>query len=143
MEKINMISLETHVDDRGFLNQIFEKTQGLFPEIKRIYVVGNFGKGVVRGFHMHRKEWKYFYVLRGTAKFVAIKDKEKESKTFTLSDKKPSILVVPPDYYHGWVSLEEETILIGISNATLEESLKDDIRVDPYKFGDVWHVKSR
>ena len=143
MERIRLVSIETHVDDRGFLNQIFETTQNLFPEVKRIYVVGNFGKGVIRGLHMHRTEWKYFYVVKGAAKFVAVKEGEGNPETIVLSEKNPSILVVPPSYYHGWMSLEEDTVLIGISSRTVEESLKDDIRVDPNKFGDVWSVKPR
>jgi len=143
MERIRLVSIETHVDDRGFLNQIFESTKNLFPEVKRIYVVGNFGKGVTRGLHMHKREWKYFYVVKGAAKFVAVKEGEESPEIMVLSEKNPSILVVPPGYYHGWMSLEEDTVLIGISNKTLEESLKDDIRVDPNKFGDVWSVKPR
>jgi dTDP-4-dehydrorhamnose 3,5-epimerase-like enzyme len=123
-------------------------------DIKRAYVVGNFSKGTIRGFHGHMKEHKWFFVARGSVKFVVVKHKVDEGvknseelknklQTFILSDKNPSILAVPPGCYNGWVSLEDGTLLIGMSDSTLAETLKDDYRADPYVFGDVWSVKAR
>jgi dTDP-4-dehydrorhamnose 3,5-epimerase-like enzyme len=123
-------------------------------DVKRVYVVGNFSKGTIRGFHGHMKEWKHFFVIKGCAKFIVIPHKVNEGlknqellksrmKTFVLSDKRPCIFSVPPEHYNGWVSLEEGTILMGISNKTLEESINDDYRLDPFTFGDVWGVKAR
>jgi len=61
-----------------------------------------------------------------------------------LSSKNPTVLIIPPRYDQGWISLEENTVLIGISNKSLEESLKDDIRTDPFTYGrEVWNVKAR
>lgn len=145
-----LIELGWKVDDRGYLAQIFDST----IDAKRIYVVGNFSKGVIRGFHGHMNEWKHFFVVRGCAKFVVIPHKVSEGvknhdalkgkiKSFVLSDRKPVLLSVPPEHYNGWVSLEEGTILMGISNKTLDDSINDDYRLDPFAFGDVWSVKSR
>jgi len=141
--KTEQLNIECHVDDRGFLYQIYGNYPEKFPEVKRIYIVGNFGKGVIRGFHKHMKEWKSYFVAKGSAKFVIV-DEKKNISTCVLSLKKPSILIVPPRYFHGWVSLEDDTLLIGLSNKSLEESLKDDIRTDPFSFGkDLWKVKPR
>jgi hypothetical protein len=42
------------------------------------------------------------------------------------------------------VLLEDNTILIGLSNKSLEESLSDDIRIDPFAFGkEIWETKPR
>jgi len=136
------IPLECHVDDRGFLYQIYGNYNG-FPQAKRIYVVGNFGSGTIRGFHAHKEEWKCYFVAQGAAKFVLV-DESNKIKTYILSSKAPSVLLVPPKFSHGWVSLENNTLLIGLSNKSLEESLRDDVRTDPYKYGkDVWEVKPR
>ncbi|MGC9094156.1 MAG: WxcM-like domain-containing protein [Candidatus Bathyarchaeia archaeon] len=143
MTKPEQITINCHVDDRGFLYQIYGNYEGKFPEVKRIYVVGNFGRGVIRGFHKHMDEWKCYFVVNGSAKFVVV-DNNKNISTHILSSKSPSVLIVPPKHFHGWVSLEENTTLIGISNKSLEESLKDDIRVDPFTFGkELWEVKAR
>lgn len=137
------LEVSCHIDDRGFLYQIFGNFEGKFPELKRVYVVGNFSKGTIRGFHKHEEEWKCYFAVSGSAKFVVI-DEDKNIFTYTLSPKKPSILIVPPRFFHGWVSLEENTILIGMSNKGLEQSLKDDVRINPFTFGKkVWEVKPR
>jgi dTDP-4-dehydrorhamnose 3,5-epimerase-like enzyme len=135
------VELQYHVDDRGFLAQLYGDYQ--FPEVKRIYLVGNHSKNVIRGFHRHNEEWKAYFVARGTVKFVLINER-KEAVSRTLSDRKPSVLVVPPKCSHGWISLTEETLIVGLSNKTLDESLKDDFREDPFAFGkEIWETKAR
>ncbi len=137
-EKPKLILIPAHVDDRGFLWQLFEG-----DNIKRAYVVGNFDKNTIRGFHLHREESKWFFIVRGSAKFVTVKEKDGYIENFVLTEKRPAVLQVPPGYYNGWKALEDGTILIGMSDKTLEESKKDDYRADPFKFGDVWKVKDR
>ncbi len=134
----NLIPIPVHVDDRGYLWQLFDG-----EKIKRTYAVGNFDKATIRGFHLHHKESKWFFVVKGSAKFVTVNEKDHSVQSFVLSEKSPNILHVPPGYYNGWKSLEKDTILIGMSDKTLEESKNDDYREDPFKFGDVWSVKSR
>jgi len=149
------VEVKTHIDDRGFIYQVFDirnskisfdgKTYLNLPTIKRVYIVGNFSKGVIRGMHFHKKEWKFFFVISGSAKFVISKSSKpgKETKTFILSSKKPEILIVPPTYYNGWTALEDNTILIGMSNFCLRESLKDDFRISPDDFIELFMVRSR
>jgi dTDP-4-dehydrorhamnose 3,5-epimerase-like enzyme len=141
--KPEQITIPCHTDDRGFLYQIYGGHQDGFPVAKRAYIVGNFNKGTIRGFHKHNDEWKCYFVSAGSAKFVAVDESENVS-TYVLSSRNPTILIVPPKYFHGWISLEENTMLVGISNKSLEESLRDDVRIDPFTFGkEVWDVKAR
>ncbi len=145
MKKPEIIDIKTHIDDRGYFVPItnFLK-EDLRKSIKRIYLVGNFGKGIIRGFHYHKKEIKIFYIARGAAKFVAINRENPEDKhVFVTSDKNSQLVIIPPGYANGWISLEEDTILIGISNATFEESVNDDLRFAPYTWGNVWEIKAR
>jgi dTDP-4-dehydrorhamnose 3,5-epimerase-like enzyme len=141
--KPEQIPLSCHVDDRGFLNQIYGDSEAKFPSVKRIYVVGNFAEGTIRGFHKHQEEWKSYFVCNGAAKFLVV-DEDKNISTYILSPRNPSLLIVPPTYYHGWKSLEANTILVGMSNKNLDDSLRDDSRIDPFAFGkEVWEVKPR
>lgn len=140
-----MQSLSVFSDERGVFVPILQKENlDKKMEIKRIYYVYNFGKGVVRGFHFHQKEWKYFTIVNGAAKFVALNPEKPEEKfTFVSSSHKQNLISIPPGFANGWVSLEENTILVCGSTATIEESIADDKRFDPYKWGDVWSVKGR
>lgn len=139
--------VKSFVDDRGFLTQILPEGDEGF-QIKRIYATGNFARGVIRGFHKHKKEKKAFFVPVGAAKFVAVDDRKesstfKEINTFILSPLNPSVLVVPTGVYTGWMSLEDRTVVIGISTEPFDKEKPDDERLDPYAYGDVWKVKDR
>lgn len=112
--------------------------------VKRVYYVYNYGVGVIRGFHFHQKEWKIFIIATGAAKFVAIDpDHPEDIHAFISSSRKPNVIIVPPGYANGWVSLEPNTVLICGSTSSLEDSINDDQRIDPMKFGDVWSQKPR
>jgi len=134
-------------DDRGafvpFLNRDELESMG-YPEVKRIYYVANYSAGIIRGFHFHKKEWKYFTIVTGSAKFIAIDPRQPDTVfTFVSSVRNPLIIIIPPLFANGWVSLEPSTILLCASSATFDESVKDDVRYDPYSWGDVWSVKGR
>ena len=106
--------------------------------------MGNHSRGVIRGFHSHRGEYKFFFVVSGSAKFVVEREGGKELDTFVLSTVQPAVLVVPPGHFHGRVSLADDTRVIGMSNYTLAESKKDDIRKGPFVHGKtIWETKPR
>lgn len=139
--------VQSFIDDRGFLSQVLPEGDESF-DIRRIYVTGNFSKGTIRGFHKHEHEKKAFFVPFGSAKFVAIDDRKDsptygEINSFVLSMLKPSVLVVPTGVYTGWMSLEEKTVVMGISSKSFDKNNPDDERADPNSFGDVWKVKDR
>lgn len=139
--------VQSFIDDRGFLSQILPEGDESF-QIRRVYSTGNFSKGTVRGFHKHSREKKAFFVTSGAAKFVAVDDRKdsstyKEINTFVLSILDPTVLVVPTGVYTGWVSLSENTVILGISSEPFDKNNPDDERIDPYSFGDVWKVKER
>lgn len=152
MEKVDIkkpraVAYPVFADDRGtfapFINGLDEITLKSVS-IKRLYYVCNDSKGIVRGFHFHKKEWKFFVIVSGSAKFVALDPNKPDEKfQFVSSVRKNNLIIIPPFYANGWVSLADNTILICGSSSTTEESLKDDNRFDPYKWGDVWTVKAR
>ncbi len=137
--------LQIFSDDRGIFAPFLQEDaleRGL--KIKRVYHVYNPAKGVVRGFHLHKKEWKYFTIVQGSAKFVVINpDNLKEKFEFISSDRLQTIIIIPPNYANGWISLEDKTILLAASTSTVKESMSDDTRFDPDNWGDVWSVKGR
>lgn len=154
MEKIKVnynkpraVEYPVFADDRGTFAPFINGLEGIASKsgvIKRMYYVCNDSKGVVRGFHYHKKEWKFFVIVSGSAKFVALDPKNPDEKfQFISSVRKNNLIVIPPLYANGWVSLSNDTILVCASTSTTQESLKDDQRFDPYKWGDVWTVKAR
>jgi len=147
IEGVKNTRVESFIDDRGFLSQILPEGDESFT-IKRIYSTGNFSKGTIRGFHKHKKEKKGFFVTSGSAKFVVVDDRKdsptyKEINTFVLSTLNPSVLTVPVGVYTGWMSLQNDTVILGISSEPFDKENPDDERLDPFAFEDVWKVKDR
>lgn len=139
--------VQSFIDDRGFLSQILPEGDESF-EIKRLYSTGNFSKDTIRGFHKHQREKKAFFVPSGAAKFVAVDDRKdsptyKEINSFILSMLNPSVLIIPTGVYTGWMSLDDNTVVLGISSETFDKDNTDDERLDPYTYGNVWEVKDR
>ena len=155
------IPIKSITDDRGLLIPFTDDIDG--DMIRRAYFVSNYGRGVIRGLHYHRKEIKMFIIASGAAKFITLKlpidvaernnDKEIKEylskneeflKSFVMSSRHHALLVVPPLYANGWVGLEDNTILFSLSNLIFEEAKHDDIRINPYIIGeDYWKVIGR
>lgn len=143
---LDLISLNTYFDDRGHLFEIIRNYE--MPKFGRIYAVGNPVRGTIRAFHKHDVSWDNFCILKGSAKFVFVDDR-KESPTFkqqeviVSSEKSPRLIVVPPGIYHGWMSLEDNTILVTVNSELFDRENPDETRIPIDSFGDVWTVKGR
>ncbi|MEM7815222.1 MAG: dTDP-4-dehydrorhamnose 3,5-epimerase family protein [Candidatus Aenigmatarchaeota archaeon] len=154
IEGVQQIPLVANVDDRGYLVEILRASEpknsawSLCHKFGQVYLVGNFGRGTIRAFHKHEKLWDWFFISHGTAKFVLVDDRPnsptyKQVSTFVLSHKNPTLLVVPPGVFHGWMSLEDDTQLISIASEVYNREKPDEVRIPPDSFGDVWSVKGR
>jgi dTDP-4-dehydrorhamnose 3,5-epimerase-like enzyme len=123
-------SIDVSADDRGIFVPFITNADKLTDNqlaIKRIYYVYNHGKNVIRGFHFHKFEWKYFIAVSGAIKVLAIDpDHSEKVYTFISSSRKPNLVVIPPGFANGWISLEDNTVLVCASTSTLEESIADD-----------------
>jgi dTDP-4-dehydrorhamnose 3,5-epimerase len=128
------------VDDRGqlmFINEFDFST----ANIKRFYVVSNHSKGFVRAWHGHKKEGKYVFVPKGSiilGMIPLLYEDTDVMKKHVLSEKKPQILYIPPGFYHGYMTLTDDTQVIFYSTATIEESKDDDYRLE----ANHWDIKT-
>ena len=142
----NLIQGNISRDQRGVLkyNNDFDLT-----EIKRLYIIQNDSKNIIRGWQGHKIEQRWFTSISGIFKINLIEidnwekpSKSLEIKTFTLNDKKPKILFIPGGFAHGYKTLTTDTSLIVFSTATLSESKNDDYRFEAY-YWNPWEKKER
>ncbi|MFC1710689.1 WxcM-like domain-containing protein [Nanoarchaeota archaeon] len=133
---VELIDAKRFVDDRGQLDQIFDK---LPFEVKRIYTVQNHKKGTVRAWHKNYGEWKGFYVIKGAVK-ICVNDGI-ETKTFVLSEQKPQLLIIEPEIWNGNMALTDDAIMLGITNTFIGEHM--DERKPSEEFGNPWDIKNR
>lgn len=98
-----------------------------FKGIKRFYMVENHTDDF-RGWHGHKKESKYVFVVSGLALVgVANLDTDKV-EWFVMGSDSPQILHIPPNHANGFKKLHPNTKVIFYSDKTLKQSLKDDYR---------------
>jgi dTDP-4-dehydrorhamnose 3,5-epimerase len=148
-----IIPLEAHCDDRGYLIEIARRSDapephGIVNRFGQVYLVGNVARGVIRAFHKHHKAWDWFTVGHGTAKVVLVDDRDDspskgEQMTLVIGERNPVLVAVPPGVYHGWMSLEDDTQLIGIASHTYRREDPDEVRIPPDHFGDLWTIVGR
>lgn len=134
------------VDDRGkllFCNDF------QMEDLRRFYVVSNHEARFIRAWHAHKGETKYIFVPTGAAVVAAVRidDWESPSKDaavyrFVIGEESPAVVMVPPGFANGTMTLKPGTSILFFSNRTLDESLGDDFRYDAYHWNP-WDVVER
>ena len=151
IDGVQLIPLKVNTDDRGYLIVVGSSGREDSPSIdtiKEVYVVGDMVRGTIRAFHKHESLWDCFFISHGSAKFVLVDERtdsvsEGQMNTFVLTERNPSLLVVPPGVYHGWMSLDDDTQMVSMANEPYNSKNPDEKRIPPDSFGDVWIVKGR
>jgi dTDP-4-dehydrorhamnose 3,5-epimerase-like enzyme len=134
------------VDDRG---QLLFANDFVLSNYRRFYMIRNHADQFVRAWHGHKLEGKAITVAEGAAIVgaVEIDDWEKPSPSlvphrYVLSSKKPSVLLIPPGYANGIMTLTPNTIVCVFSSSSVEESRGDDYRF-PSRLWDIWTAEER
>lgn len=134
-----------HTDDRGHLFEVIHDYD--MEKFGQVYVVEDPTRGIIRAFHKHEKLWDYFCIIQGAAKFVFVDDRP-DSKTYKkkieviASGRNPELITVPPGIYHGYISLEDKTILLSIASEVYNAEDPDEKRIPYDSYGkDVWPIK--
>ena len=118
-----IIQPEKHIDIRGSFSEIFNYYAFEINNLKASFVQDNISisnKNILRGLHFQyppKEQGKLITVIRGMVRDVVI-DIRRNSSCFgkhysiELSDKNNTQLWIPPGFAHGFVSLEENTIVL-------------------------------
>ena len=146
-------NLERHIDDRGSLIEVlrndWDELVGSDEQVKQVYTVVDDMPYIIRAFHKHERLIDWFHIANGSAMFNFIKGTEKSAvhERIILSAKKPQIIRVPTGVWHGWMSLEPNTVLISMASSLYNYSSPDEKRVPPNYFqdqlGDVWKIEAK
>jgi dTDP-4-dehydrorhamnose 3,5-epimerase-like enzyme len=96
----------------------------------------------------HQKEAKFVMAVKGTSLvgIVSVDDWHEPQNTnvltYSLSDRTPEVLYIPPGYANGFKNLTEDAQLLFFSTATLQESEQDDFRF-PAEQWNIWNEQWR
>ena len=122
------------IDSRGQISHVNDLDMS---EIERFYMIHHSDISVVRAWHAHQFEKKWFYAVKGsfTTAFVKIDDWENPSldlvpEIYQLTADDSRILYVPEGYANGIKANEPDAILLVYSNKKLSVALNDSWRYD-------------
>lgn len=136
MMDVKVLQGEIFQDHRG---KIASLNNFCFDGIKRSYFINHPDISVIRGWHGHKLERKWFYCLHGefTIALVQIDNWEKPSpnlkaKFFHLSDSDSKIVCVPAGYANCIKAETANSILMVLSDKTMAEAaaLNDSYRYE-------------
>lgn len=129
---VTKIEGEIYTDNRG---EIMSVNDYHLEGAERFYTIHHATTDVIRGWHGHQRERKWFTCIKGafTMAFVKIDDWENPSpnlvpEIFHISDKKSELLCVPPGYANCLKASEPGSILLVFSGKKLDRALFDSWR---------------
>lgn len=113
-------------DNRGILKFVneFDMTR-----IVRMYTIEP-KLAVVRAWQGHKVETKWFYAAKGRFLVKTMHMVTKEINQYLLNSNESKILEINGGYFNGFQSLDEGSILIVYSDFDLQQSMKDDFRLN-------------
>lgn len=137
-------------DNRGYFSETYNRAELARRGLETDFVQDNqsysAGKGVVRGLHYQlppRAQDKLVRVIRGRIFDVAI-DIRRSSPTFgrwvgaELSEDRWNQLLVPKGFAHGFLTLEEHTVVAYKVSASYSPEHDRSIRYDDREIGIDW-----
>lgn len=134
MSEIKVIQGEVFRDERGHISSLNEFH---FEGVKRTYIIHHPDASVVRGWHAHQHECKWFYCIKGRFSVALVKvddwntpSPSLEAEVFHLDENDSKIACVPAGYVNCLKALENGAIMQVFSDKILQEALGDSWRYD-------------
>ena len=134
MAVVKVIDGEIFNDHRGRISSL---NAFRFPGVERVYFIHHPDISVIRGWHAHKLEKKWFYCVKGafTVALVEIDNWENPSpdlvpQIFHLNENESKIVCVPEGYANCIKAAEKDSTLMVFSGRTLPEAYSDSYRYD-------------
>ena len=146
-----IIKAKIFEDDRGFFMESYNKKEFSEIGLGMNLVQDNHSqskKGVLRGIHFQIKhpQGKLVRVLKGSIYDVAV-DLRKNSKTYSkyfgieLSSENKSMFYIPEGFGHGFLSLEDNTVMLYKTTEYFCSKCDSGIRWDDRDINIDWHFE--
>lgn len=139
MSDIKLLPGVVFTDHRGHLTHFNEFD---FKGVSRYYIITHENTSVIRGWHGHQFEKKWFECIKGSfvLSFVRPDNWENPSadlkpQTFYLKADKPTLLCLPEGYANCIRATQEDSILLVYSGKPLSEANLDSWRWEPSMWG--------
>jgi dTDP-4-dehydrorhamnose 3,5-epimerase len=144
IEGVVVKELQTHLDERGFFREILRLTDDFFDEGFGQLSQSLMYPGVIKAWHIHRKQVDWWYVAGGVLKVVLV-DRRSGSATYQetfellMGENQPArVLKIPPGVAHGCKCLEGPASLFYITSRVYDPEDEGRIAHDDRELGYDW-----
>ena len=135
---VQIKALKVIPDERGRLMEILRTDDAVFQKFGQAYVTTTL-PGVVKAWHLHRKQTDNVCCVQGMIK-LALFDDRKNSPTrgevnqFYLGVHNPSLVKIPSNIYHGWMCVsQEEAVIVNLPTEPYDYENPDEVRLPPHE----------
>jgi dTDP-4-dehydrorhamnose 3,5-epimerase len=152
IDGVKIKNLRVVPDERGRLMEILRCDDDLYENFGQVYFTTAY-PGVVKAWHLHRKQRDNITCVNGMVK-VVLYDAREDSPShgdlneFFIGEHNPLLISIPPFVYHGLKSIGTETAFcINIPNYPYNYKEPDEFRLEsntaeiPYEW--ILHGKTR
>lgn len=131
--------LQWHNDQRGSLSELVraDDPELMVAPIGQVYVTTLY-PGVVKGWHLHARQWDRMVCLVGRV-LLGLVDGREHSPTrgaqlrVVLGDRNHALVLVPPGVYHGLKNIgTNEAMVVNTVSAPYDPVSPDEVRVAPH-----------
>ena len=136
--------LVTHADERGFFREIIRVADDFFSEGFGQWSMSRLYQGVIKAWHIHKKQVDWWYVHSGVLK-VALYDTREDSPTYRelmellMGDNQPAqVLRIPPGVAHGCKCISGPADLFYITSRVYDPDDEARIQYDDRQIGYDW-----
>jgi dTDP-4-dehydrorhamnose 3,5-epimerase len=124
-------------DERGRVMEILRNDEECFVKFGQVYMTTTY-PGVVKAWHLHKKQDDFIACIKGMLKLVLYDDREGsptqgEVNEFFIGDFNPALVKVPMGVYHGWKCVsQDEAIVVNTPTEPYDRQAPDEYRVAPH-----------
>lgn len=134
MNDIQVIQGEIFTDHRGKISSL---NNFHFEGVKRVYMIHHPDVSVIRGWHAHQHERKWFYCVKGNFSVALVKidnweapSPDLKAEIFHLSENDSKIVCVPEGYANCLKAKTEDAVMLVLSDKILPDAYSDSWRYD-------------
>lgn len=134
MDEIQVIQGEVFTDNRGKISSL---NNFHFDGVRRAYLIHHPDASIVRGWHAHKFERKWFYCVKGRFSVALVKvdnwespSKDLKAEIFHLSEDESKIVCVPTGYANCLKAKTEDAVMLVLSDKILPDAYSDSWRYD-------------
>lgn len=148
IDGVEIKNLRLVPDERGHLMEMLRSDDEIFEKFGQAYVTTTY-PGVIKGWHMHRKQSDNVVCVRGMIKLALYDGREGsaslgEVTEVFLGEHRPVLVHIPMGVYHGWKCISEhEAYIVNMPTELYDYDDPDEHRL-PFDTGEIpydWEIK--